>query len=92
MPASVTYVQSTSPEQDQAAISGVSRSASNLGSSLGTAVAGSIFVVAVSGRGDYDLAFALACIAVAVASLIGFIATFFMPKTKQPDTEPAAAS
>jgi MFS family permease len=92
MPASVTYVQSTSPEKDQAAISGVSRSASNLGSSLGTAVAGSIFVVALSGTSDYDRAFALACIAVAVASLIGLVAAFFMPNTKPSGAEPAAAS
>src|SRR6202012_5298128 len=39
--ASVNLVQSSSPEQLQGDVSGVSRSASNLGSSLGTALAGS---------------------------------------------------
>ena len=42
LPASVTLVQSSMPEEDQSEISGVSRSVSNLGSSLGTAVAGNL--------------------------------------------------
>jgi predicted MFS family arabinose efflux permease len=41
---SVNVVQSSFPEQDQGAISGLSRSISNLGSSLGTALVGSILV------------------------------------------------
>jgi MFS family permease len=94
MPASVTFVQSTSPEQDQAAISGVSRSASNLGSSLGTAVAGSVLVVAVTGGASYERGLGFALITVAVASLIGLVATLFIPgrrgqpaaPAKQPDT------
>jgi MFS family permease len=44
LPASVTLVQSSMPEEDQSEISGVSRSVSNLGSSLGTAVAGAVMV------------------------------------------------
>ncbi len=83
MPASVTYVQSTSPEEDQAAISGVSRSASNLGSSLGTAVAGSIFVV-IASSGDYERALTFAIVGVAVTSLVGLAATVFMPGRQQP--------
>jgi MFS family permease len=47
MPASVNMVQSAASEEDQGAISGVSRSASNLGSSLGTAVAGAVLVSAL---------------------------------------------
>jgi hypothetical protein len=47
MPASVTMVQSAVPEEDQGAISGVSRSACNLGSSLGTAVAGAVLISAL---------------------------------------------
>ncbi|MGD9894276.1 MAG: MFS transporter, partial [Dehalococcoidia bacterium] len=47
MPASVNVVQSAVPDEDQGAISGVSRSASNLGSSLGTAVAGAVLVSAL---------------------------------------------
>ena len=41
---SVNVVQSAFPERDQGEISGLSRSVSNLGSSLGTAVAGSVLV------------------------------------------------
>jgi hypothetical protein len=40
----VNVVQSAFPERDQGEISGLSRSVSNLGSSLGTAVAGSVLV------------------------------------------------
>jgi MFS family permease len=45
--ASVNVVQSSVPEADQGALSGVSRSVSNLGSSLGTAVAGSVLVAGI---------------------------------------------
>ncbi|HEX5415601.1 MAG TPA: MFS transporter, partial [Chloroflexota bacterium] len=44
---SVNVVQSSMPERDQGEISGVSRSVSNLGSSLGTAVAGAVLVSAL---------------------------------------------
>lgn len=42
--ASVNVVQSSVPERDQGEISGLSRSVSNLGSSLGTAVAGAVLI------------------------------------------------
>lgn len=45
--ASVNAVQSAVPEEDQGGISGVSRSVSNLGSSLGTAIAGSVLVTGI---------------------------------------------
>lgn len=45
--ASVNVVQSAVPEEDQGGISGVSRSVSNLGSSLGTAIAGSVLVAGI---------------------------------------------
>jgi hypothetical protein len=45
--ASVNVVQSSVPEADQGALSGVSRSVSNLGSSLGTAIAGSVLVAGI---------------------------------------------
>jgi MFS family permease len=45
--ASVNVVQSSVSEADQGALSGVSRSVSNLGSSLGTAVAGSVLVAGI---------------------------------------------
>lgn len=41
---SVNVVQSSMPEEDQGELSGLSRSVSNLGSSLGTAVAGAILI------------------------------------------------
>jgi hypothetical protein len=41
---SVNVVQSAFPEEQQGEISGLSRSVSNLGSSLGTAIAGTILV------------------------------------------------
>jgi MFS family permease len=45
--ASVNVVQSAFPEKDQGEISGVSRAASNLGSSFGTAIAGAVLVSAL---------------------------------------------
>ncbi len=47
LPASVNLVQSSMPEEDQSEISGVSRAVSNLGSSLGTAIAGAVLVSAL---------------------------------------------
>jgi MFS family permease len=47
MPASVDLVQSSASETDQGEISGVSRSASNFGSALGTAIAGAVLVSAL---------------------------------------------
>ena len=41
---SVNVVQSSFPEEDQGEISGLSRSVSNLGSSLGVAIAGTVIV------------------------------------------------
>ncbi len=42
--ASVNVVQSRWPDEEQADVSGVSRAVSNLGSSLGTALVGSVLV------------------------------------------------
>ena len=76
--ASVNVVQSSFDDQDQGEISGLSRSVSNLGSSLGTAVAGSVLVAAARpGSGE----FALALTTLAIASLIGLIAAWFIPRT-----------
>lgn len=61
---SVNVVQSAFPEQDQGEISGLSRSVSNLGSSLGTALVGSVLVsTAFSGNAEY---------AAALAAMAGF--------------------
>ena len=56
---SVNVVQSSFPEALQGEISGLSRSVSNLGSSFGTAIAGTILVAAVS-RGNAAYAWSLA--------------------------------
>jgi predicted MFS family arabinose efflux permease len=74
--ASVNLVQSSFPEEDQGEISGLSRSVSNLGSSLGVAIAGTVVISPiVSGNQGY----ALAIIVLAVAALIGLVAAFLIP-------------
>jgi MFS family permease len=73
---SVNVVQSAFPERDQGDISGLSRAASNLGSSLGTSLAGSILVAAsVPGRHP----FALSLTTLIVVSLVGVLVAFLLP-------------
>jgi len=73
---SVNVVQSSFPEALQGEISGLSRSVSNLGSSFGTAIAGTILVSVVTiGSRSY----ALAMIAIAVFGLLGLAASVFLP-------------
>ncbi len=67
---SVNIVQSSFPERDQGDISGLSRSVSNLGSSFGTALVGSI-IAAVSHPGGRP--FGMAMGALTVAALIGLL-------------------
>jgi MFS family permease len=69
---SVNVVQSAFPEERQGEISGLSRCVSNLGSSLGTAIAGTILI---SDLVDPHKAYALAMIAVGAIGLIGLAAT-----------------
>jgi MFS family permease len=78
---SVNIVQSSFPEEQQGEISGLSRSVSNLGSSFGTAVAGTILV---SGLGTGNQAYALAIAALGVAGVIGLIAALRLPSTLEP--------
>ncbi len=73
---SVNVVQSSFPEALQGEISGLSRSISNLGSTFGTAIAGTILVSAVAlGTRSY----AVALIALAVFGLIGLVAALRLP-------------
>jgi predicted MFS family arabinose efflux permease len=73
---SVNVVQSSFPEELQGEISGASRSVSNLGSSFGAAIAGTILVSDLaSGNGTY----VVAMIALAALALIGLAAAFFLP-------------
>ena len=71
---SVNVVQSSFPEERQGEISGLSRCISNLGSSLGTAIAGTILV-----SGLTDKSYGLAMIALAVVGIIGLVAAMFLP-------------
>ena len=74
--ASVNVVQSSFPESEQGEISGLSRSVSNLGSSLGTAIVGSV-LVASTAPGNQP--FAMAMLALVVAALVGLGAAMLMP-------------
>ena len=72
---SVNVVQSAFGEEQQGEISGLSRCISNLGSSLGTAVAGTILVSNL-GKTSY----AAAMIALALIGLIGLSAAMLLPR------------
>ena len=78
---SVNVVQSSFGEDRQGEISGLSRSVSNLGSSLGTAIAGTILVAGLS-KGAY----AAAMITLAAVGLIGLTAAAFIPRRPAPMT------
>jgi MFS family permease len=71
---SVNVVQSAFPEEQQGEISGLSRSVSNLGSSLGTAIAGTILVAGLTGH-----SYAVSMIVLAGIGLIGLMATICLP-------------
>ena len=71
---SVNIVQSSFPEERQGEISGLSRCVSNLGSSLGTAIAGTILV-----SGLTDRSYGLAMVSLAVVGLIGLGAAMLLP-------------
>jgi MFS family permease len=71
---SVNIVQSSFPEEQQGEISGLSRSVSNLGSSFGTAIAGTILV-----SGLTTGAYALAMVALAVVGVTGLVVALFLP-------------
>lgn len=72
---SVNVVQSSFPAERQGEISGLSRSVSNLGSSLGTAIGGTIVFSGLTGQ------YGLAMITLAVIGLIGLAAAVFLPAT-----------
>jgi hypothetical protein len=75
---SVNVVQSSFGENLQGEISGLSRSVSNLGSSLGTAIAGTILVAGITATPGR--AYALAMITLAVVGLIGLVAAVMLPR------------
>jgi MFS family permease len=81
---SVNVVQSSFRESLQGEISGLSRCVSNLGSSLGTAIAGTILVAGITATPER--AYALAMIALAVVGLIGLVAAALLPSQLQAAT------
>jgi MFS family permease len=83
---SVNLVQASFSEEKQGEISGLSRSVSNLGSSLGTAIAGTILVAGLT-RNAYGVAMAT----LALIGLVGLAAAVFLPRQGAP-TAPAPRS
>ncbi len=84
---SVNVVQSAFPDKLQGEISGLSRSVSNLGSSFGTAIAGTILV---SGLGDPSRAYGAAMVVLAAFGLAGLAASVALPKSEARQTSPSA--
>jgi MFS family permease len=85
---SVNVVQSSFPDADQADISGLSRSVSNLGSSFGTALVGSV-LVAVKLPAGRPWAVALALML--AFTIIGLVIGVLIPRQEAETTAPAAA-
>ncbi|MEU8002535.1 MFS transporter [Catellatospora sp. NPDC049111] len=79
---SVNVVQSSFGDDLQGEISGLSRSVSNLGSSLGTAVAGTILVAGITATPGR--AYGLAMAVLAVVALAGLFAAAKLPRTAAP--------
>ena len=73
---SVNIVQSSFGESQQGEISGLSRSISNLGSSFGTAIAGTILVSDLSSG---NTSYTVAMIVLAVVALIGLVVAMRLP-------------
>ena len=86
---SVNLVQSSFPEQQQGEISGLSRSVSNLGSSFGTAIAGTILV---SDLASGNTTYVIAMVVLAVLALIGLAAATRLPTQTGHDRSPAEAA
>jgi MFS family permease len=90
---SVNLVQSSFPEKQQGEISGLSRSVSNLGSSFGTAIAGTILV---SDLASGNHTYVVAMIVLAGFALVGLAAALMLPADvplgKQVDAVPRPAA
>lgn len=84
---SVNVVQSAFPDERQGEISGLSRSVSNLGSSLGTAIAGTILVASLVTR-----AYGAAMATLGFVALIGLVAAWFLPANPVAPADETAAS
>ena len=73
---SVNLVQSSFREEKQGEISGLSRSVSNLGSSFGTAIAGTILV---SDLASGNTSYVVAMVVLAAIGLVGLLAALRLP-------------
>jgi MFS family permease len=80
---SVNLVQSSFPDELQGEISGLSRSVSNLGSSLGTAVAGTILVAEL-----VDKSYGAAMAALALLGVVGLVAALMLPSNRTAQDAP----
>jgi predicted MFS family arabinose efflux permease len=85
---SVNVVQSSFPDNDQGEISGLSRSVSNLGSSLGTALVGSVLVAVKLPEGR---PFSVALTMLLVIALIGLVIAVLIPRQPAEATGLASA-
>jgi predicted MFS family arabinose efflux permease len=85
---SVNVVQPAFPEADQDDISGLSRSVSNLGSSLGVALAGSVIASALV-PGNKSFALSMLMLMLLVITLGGLVIAMLLPR--QPTATPTAA-
>lgn len=89
---SVNLVQSAFPEELQGEISGLSRSISNLGSSFGTAIVGTLLVLNLSATGDQYIVAMVPLVAIALAGVA--VASFLPGRTAavvsplSPSTQP----
>jgi MFS family permease len=83
---SVNVVQSSFPDADQGDISGLSRSVSNLGSSFGTALVGSVLVAVRLPAGQ---PFAVALTMMLVFTVIGLVLGVLIPRQPVQATESA---
>ncbi len=84
---SVNVVQSSFGEADQGEISGLSRSVSNLGSSLGVAIAGTVILSPlVTGNAGYGLAI----VVLGAFAVIGLVAAFLLPAGRQEESSELA--
>jgi MFS family permease len=77
---SVNVVQSSFPDRQQGEISGLSRSVSNLGSSFGTAIAGTILV---SDLASGNTTYVIAMVMLAVLALVGLAAAIQLPRGRR---------
>jgi MFS family permease len=76
---SINVVQSSFGDALQGEISGLSRSVSNLGSSLGTAIAGTILVAGITATPERS--YGLAMVVLAVVAVLGLWAAALLPRT-----------